>query len=298
MGNWVSDEAKRAARKADLFQFLISHHPDRVKIEGNTLRLKDNKSITVKRGYAGWKDWATDETGNGIDLLQNYFGYDFVEAVTALSGDYLGLATPAPRVLQPKPEPVAPDTFAPPPPLQGRYRQLYAYLTKTRMIPAPTVQQLIDDGILYQDADHGNMVFVNPARTFYEVRGTNTYKPFHQVQFSDLKSFWWTKMGPMDSDATVAYVCEASIDAISLLLLHKKAGITGNGLYCGIGGVANQDRIDAIKAGMAAAGCRTVIAVDNDDAGQKCRDRNPDCKFLIPVHKDWNEDWIAVQKEG
>lgn len=33
-----------------------------------------------------------------------------------------------------------------------------------------------------------------------------------------------------------------------------------------------------------------VIAVDNDDAGERRRKENPDLPFIIPVYKDWNED--------
>ena len=179
--------------------------------------------------------------------------------------------------------------------LQVPYRQLYAYLTQQRGIPATLIQRLIDWGLLYQEKDHANMVFIDPARSFAELRGSNSFKPFHQVMFSDPAAFWWFKSGDLDSNATVAYVCESAIDAISLYLLQGDS--KDNGLYCSIGGVANQQRIDRIKAGMGAAGCKTVIAVDNDQAGEDCRQRNPDCPAIIPKRKDWNEDWTARAKK-
>ncbi len=65
--------------------------------------------------------------------------------------------------------------------------------------------------------------------------------------------------------------------------MKDQADRAEHGLCCGIGGVANQQRIDAIKADMAAAGLPTVIAVDNDAAGADCRKRNPDCKSLLSI---------------
>ena len=35
---------------------------------------------------------------------------------------------------------------------------------------------------------------------------------------------------------------------------------------------------------------KVVLAVDNDAAGQGCRDRNPMLESIIPKNKDWNDD--------
>ena len=66
-------------------------------------------------------------------------------------------------------------------------------------------------------------------------------------------------------------------------------------MYCSVGGAGKQQAIDAIKSYMIAAGGRTVIATDNDDAGEACRLRNPDCWTAVPRLKDWNADWLATR---
>ena len=63
-------------------------------------------------------------------------------------------------------------------------------------------------------------------------------------------------------------------------------------MYCSIGGVANQQRVDVIKSCMGAAGRPVFLAVDNDPAGEKCRERNPGCPALVPRLKDWNADLL------
>lgn len=294
MGDWVDKSAIQAARKADLYSFMLSRHRNEVVIEGDSLRLRDDHSVSIKRGYSGYLDFSTGAHGNSLDFLQNYLNYDFQEAVTALTGAKATRPLP-----QQAPAPTAAASArawtGPPPPVQGQYRNLFAYLTKTRQLPAPIVQRLISDKILYQEAQYNSIIFTNPQRTFYEVRGTSTGKPFHQVQFrpDSPTAFWWFKSNDMYAAASAAYVCEAAIDAISLYCIHQVAGQRDNALYCGIGGVANQQRIDAIKAGAAATKCQVVIAVDNDEAGEKCRQRNNDCPYILPRLKDWNEDWIA-----
>lgn len=36
--------------------------------------------------------------------------------------------------------------------------------------------------------------------------------------------------------------------------------------------------------------------MDNDAAGQQCRDRNPDLEYALPTLKDWNDDLQAGNK--
>ena len=72
------------ARKQDLYEFLLLKHNEEVIRVGNTLKLKQKKSVKIRKGYAGYIDYATGERGNSIDLLMQYFGYSFGEAVDEL----------------------------------------------------------------------------------------------------------------------------------------------------------------------------------------------------------------------
>lgn len=342
MPYYVTLDAARVARRVPyLYDFLLAEHPNEVIQEGDSLRLVCNHSVSIKRGYSGYTDFATGETGNPIDCLMNYFGYDFQCAVavlcelvgvpadlqpqsidlralqspghaTASLGTVVGTPASPPAVGQgitppntvgclqdPPGTPQKP--FAPPAALQGPYRQLFAYLMQQRGIPAELVQRLVDGGLLYQEAGHNNMVFIDPSRTYAELRGTVPGKPFHgMVSGSDATGFWWFKPGAPGSIVTGAFICEAAIDAISLHLLRQRFPLPpgDNPMYCSIGGVANKRRIDTIKAVMSAAGKPVVLAVDNDDAGERCRQNNPDCYALVPQLKDWNADWLETQKAG
>ena len=91
---------------------------------------------------------------------------------------------------------------------------------------------------------------------------------------------------PMMISLLKIYVCEAAIDAISLYVIHRAQKVKEVAVYVSIGGVANQKTIDRLVR----SGKKVVLAVDNDAAGQGCRDRNPMLESIIPKNKDWNDD--------
>ena len=316
MGVFVSKDQYKQACSADLYEFLVQRHASLVKIEYGSALLIADKHVSVKRGYHGYRNFKTGETGNSVDYLMTYLGYDYQGAVLALLGTSGVEASCAPVMNPPVPET---REIVLPRPLEGRYKNLYAYMT-SRGIPPETIQMLVDKGILYQSAEGNNVVFVNPQGDYCEIRGTNTFAdrrcarrkecesycsgertwcrlmdscddykpdPFHGCRKTRSDRFWYLDPDPK-RPAEHIYVCEAAMDAVSLYVIHQKRNISGKGVYVSIGGVANQKTIDRLVKGSAPG--KIVLAVDNDEAGQACRDRNPDLAFIVPVNKDWNDD--------
>ena len=277
-GNNLKERAK-AARHADLYAFLVKYHDSNFKHEGDSIRPKDNHSISIKKGYNGYKDFSNGETGNSIDYITRYMGYTFLDAVNALSGEPVPVQ---PVDVQQDGMGNVPVQF--PEPVNGMYKNLFAFL-KNRGIPAETIQMLVKQKILYQEKSKNNIVFINPERDFAELRGTYTFgKAFHGiVPNSRHDGFWWFRTS---RDASKCYICEAAIDAVSLYELHKMQGSREEAYYISIAGAAKQAAIDRLKRSK----YNLVLAVDNDDAGQQCRDRNPELEFILPISKDWNDD--------
>ena len=288
MASNVSKKQIASARHADLYDFLINYHNSNFKIEGDSIRPKDNHSISIKKGYNGYKDFANEEKGNSIEFLTNHMGYTFVEAVQALS-NVSAPAQPADISQKDGIENVPPQF---PDPVDGMYKNLFAFL-KNRSISAETIQNLVKQKLLYQEKSKNNIVFINMERDFAELRGTYTFgNPFHGiVPHSRHDGFWWFRTS---RNAAKAYICEAAIDAISLYELHKIQGNHEEAYYISIAGVAKQPAIDRLKKYK----YKLVLAVDNDDAGQNCRNRNSDLEYIIPVHKDWNEDLQSLKNNN
>ena len=320
MTGYVSKDQYKNACSVNLAEWLLRHHPTAVKLEYGSVLLRADKHVSVKRGFHGYKDFKTGETGNAVDYLMRFLGYGYKEAVIALTDGECIDATPKMplKILVPK----SIDIILPKP-AEGRYRQLFAFLMG-RKIPADVIQQLVDDGILYQSDIGSNCVFISPQGDYCELRGTNTYadrrckladecqdyregkhrwctrmsecsrfkkKAFHGCRKTRPDRFWYFQVYK-DKTAEVVYVCEAAIDAISLYVLHRMRGKERPAVYVSIGGVANQKTIDRLKI------CgKLVLAVDNDEAGEACRGRNPDIPAIIPILKDWNEDLQAYVED-
>lgn len=284
MNNSVSKSQIHTARQTDLYIFLIKYYGTNFNREGNSLRPKDNHSISIRKGYCGYKDFSNDETGNSIEYLTRHMGYTFVAAVQALAGES---AAEYPPYSQQDGVKTVPPQF--PIPVNGTYKNLFAFLIN-RGIPTSTIQMLVSQKILYQEKERNNIIFINAERNFAEIRGTYTYgKPFHGVVPNCRPDgFWWFRTS---KTASVAYICEAAIDAISLHELHKTQQNHEPAYYISIAGAAKQPAISRLKKTQ----LRLILAVDNDEAGQVCRDRNPDVDYIIPKLKDWNEDLQAVK---
>lgn len=311
-----SKEQLQQARKTNLYDFLMRYHSGEFRRDGNSIHPRDNNSLSIKQGYCGYIDFATDEKGNSVDFLTKHLGYQLDDAVFALCGE----SGPSVSSTSDKPIPQIeklPTRF--PYPIEASYKQLYAYLM-SRGISANTIKMLIDLKILYQDT-HNNIIFANKERNWGERRGTNTYadaRCIHRAECQNFKEsdygwctcmdscekykkdayrgmiansredgFWWFQVGDNTSDKV--YVCESSIDAISLYELNRLKGVEENAVYASIGGTAKQPAIDRLKRHK-----RVIFAVDNDNAGSKCRSRNAELECIIPNRKDWNEDLMAI----
>lgn len=289
MGNNVSKEQTVSARQADLYTFLMKHHSSNFKTEGDSIRPVDNHSISIRKGYNGYKDFSTGETGNSIDFLKNYMGYTFVEAVQALSDTSVSASAPIHPAgyLQNGIRNVPPEF---PEPVNGTYKNLFAYL-RSRGISSETIQMLVNQKNIYQEKSKNNIVFINMERDFAEIRGTYTFgKPFHGiVPNSRHDGFWWFRTS---KNATKGYICEAAIDAVSLYELYRIHGNKEEAYYISIAGVAKQPAIDRLKNSK----LHIVLAVDNDAAGQQCRNKNSELEYILPKNKDWNEDLQALNK--
>lgn len=286
-------EQMRCARRTDLYEFLMRYHADRFKREGQSIHPIANNSLSIRRGYSGYIDFATEEKGNSVDFLVKHMGYELDQAVFALCGDAGGCLSDKKEIVVPG-DSDGFESLSPvfPEPAGGRYSRLFAFLVG-RGIPAKTIQSLINQHLLYQSRERNNAVFINHEKDWAELRGTYTLgdKPFKgTVAHCRADGFWWFKTG---RDASLAYICEGAIDAISLYILHMRNGKTDPAIYVSIGGVSKQQAIERIKRQTVA-----VLAVDNDTAGQKCRDKNPELSFILPVTKDWNEDLQAGKYYG
>ncbi len=239
---------------------------------------------------------------NPIDFFTEILGYSFKDAVITLSGGWQAIDDPEKMVDRPMKKVEPEVTFEQPSRSQGKANKLFAYLNKTRCIPAPVVSELLHIGAVYQSEytkkekaiplvvfpcydQSGKMVGANTVATFSDLK----FK--HIVSGSDPTCCWFFKnnVDRITPDVKI-YFCESEIDAISLCCLTNNRGI-----YVSMAGVKDI----SYNSMMERFGGTPVICTDNDQAGNLFRERHADCETMVPsVGKDWNDQLQYMVKNN
>lgn len=277
----------QAARRADLYEYLLRYHPNTVKrADHSRLQHIDHDSLIITKGM-GFCHNSKGETGNGVDFLTRYLGYDFPRAVAALStfeGECFreDIHQTSSNTLTDTSQNAKKAPFKAPERFDGPFTKVWAYMTKTRKIDAKIVQFLFDKGLLYEEYDQKhdkhNCIFLSQNAEYAEKNGTLSNVKFKgSVANVDEDGYWM--FGATDSKI---YVCESAIDAVSLYQLrHERAG------YASIGGLKDK-ALHRIQADFPSA--EIVIAVDADSAGDAFAAKHTELKRILPEGaNDWNE---------
>lgn len=232
-----TEEEITSARETDLPD-LLEHLGYQVKRIGSYHTTREMDSLRIKNRRT-WRRYSENVGGDAISFLQHFHHMDFREAVDyLLSFHGTGRARDSPgkpqaAANQAKKEEKVP--FALPPP-NGDHRRVFAYLRK-RGIAAQVIQAFMSHGLLYEDAEHHNCVFVGRDRAgtpvFANQRGTydrngSSFKG--DVPGSDKDIAFRLPCTPA-RDAV--FVFEAPIDLMSCCTLHRKMNSNAVAL-CGL----------------------------------------------------------------
>ena len=153
------------AKDTDLPE-LLSFLGYQVRRVGSYYTTKEMDSLRI-RNRRTWHRYSEGTGGDIIDFLQHFEGKTFPEAVDFLlaynnrsrdSPDFLPSAHRKERSVS-APEPV-PFIL---PPANGEQRRVMAYLKKRGIAP-PVIRGFVEAGLLYEEAEHHNCVFVGRNR--------------------------------------------------------------------------------------------------------------------------------------
>ena len=114
--------------------------------EMDSLRIKDRRT---------WFRYSQNTGGDAITFLQQFCGKSFPEAVEYLL-TFHGKARDAPA---PEPKPISQKQEFSLPPRNTDDRRVFAYLRKRGIAPQ-VIRQFLNSGLVYEDAEHHNCVFV------------------------------------------------------------------------------------------------------------------------------------------
>ena len=151
-----TDTEMQIVRETDLLE-LLTHLGYQVKRIGRYHTTAEMDSLRIKDRRT-WFRYSQNTGGDAITLVQQFCGKTFPEAVEYLLV-FNGRARDSPaQVVSSIKQDTPPKPFALPPRNMDD-RRVFAYLRK-RGIAAQVIRQFMNSGLLYEDAEHHNCVFV------------------------------------------------------------------------------------------------------------------------------------------
>ena len=279
--NYTQEQIDRANR-VDLVQFLHSQGETVIK-SGNEYRWKRHDSLTVKGNK--WFRHSQSKGGYPIDFVMEFFSKTFPEAVFLLIRE-----APADHHTADAPS----EKFRLPP--RNRYIERVMVYLRQRKIPEELIQEFYREGLIYEDAQRHNVVFVGKDESgiprYAHCKGTEDTFRMDVLGSDKAHNFAYR------SDGKSLFVFEAPIDLMSFIALYPKNWKSRNYLSLGGIGAKSLEGFLSERRDM-----ETIyICTDADKAGNEAVVRllesipeQMTVIRLMPCAKDWNE--VLMHKE-
>lgn len=273
--NYTQEQIDRANRVA-LVQFLHSQGETVIK-SGNEYRWKRHDSLTVKGNK--WFRHSQSKGGYPIDFVMEFFSKTFPEAVFLLIRE-----APADNSTTAAPS----EKFRLPP--RSRYIESAMVYLRQRKIPEELIQEFYREGLIYEDVQRHNVVFVGKDESgiprYAHCKGTEDTFRMDVLGSDKAHNFAYR------SDGKSLFVFEAPIDLISFIALYPKNWKSRNYLSLGGIGAKSLEGFLSERSDM-----ETIyICTDADKAGNDAVGRllesipeHMTVVRLMPCAKDWNE---------
>lgn len=303
------------ARQPDLLTFLQRYNPNDLVPTGNgAYKLKSHDSLKISNGKWCW--WSHDKLGrvNALEYLIKVEDKNFPEAVQ-LVNELCGFSHVAPAIPSSrpalKPTELKKNTeFLLPVRFQNN-RRITAYLL-SRGIDMEILDYCYQHGLLYEDADHHNAVFVGydgAEPKYAALRGSTTGSIFKREVAGSSKVYCFSI--PALEPGAVLNVFECAIDALSYLTQMKMQRTDWHSQsVLSLGGVYQPKKNEAPTMPVALKGYLTshrevreiVLRLDNDPVGRSAAQaiRVTIETLAVTIEypqkgKDYNE-WLMLQK--
>ena len=286
-----TDTEMQIAKETDLPE-LLTHLGYQVRRIGRYHTTAEMDSLRIK-DRRKWFRYSQNTGGDAITFLQQFCGKSFPEAVEYLL-TFHGKARDSPAKAVPS---VKRDEVQKPfalPPRNADDRRVFAYLRKRGIAPQ-VIRQFLNSGLVYEDAEHHNCVFVgknNAGQAKYAgLRGTYDLDGpgFKGDAPGSDKSTGFSL--PHDPQSDLVLVFEAPIDLMSYLTLHRD--MVNAVALCGLYDGALQTYLQAHPEIR-----RIALCLDADEPGQKAAQQLQE-KYQLQGYavtvekprcgKDWNE---------
>lgn len=237
-----TEEEKRQVRQTDMLDFLGRYEGLTFRRTGKVYTCVQHDSLIVQADRQRWiwnsRTSSTNKEAQGLnvlDYLEKIKGYSWQEAMAFMLGEGKDVArsnvdTAALSKKEEKKE------FEKPEKDTGQYKQVFAYLTKTRCIDPSVVSYCVKHDLIYQEKKFKDGKFVgynavfagydeNGEMKFAECKVTNQFaKQFNiNVTGSDKQYSFNITNRTADTDRSTVFVFEAPVDLLSHATMYVLA---------------------------------------------------------------------------
>lgn len=303
----LSDSTIKAAKSADLIEFMLTYHPDHI-IDYYGIRDINHDSLVLYPD--SYCRYSTGEVQDSIYYLEHYQGYRWRDAVLSLktfSESHPEKSLTVHRFYGKKKE----SHFYKPIQTEN-INQIRKYLHHERGISLSTIDKLIEQKKIYAATAPGHgadyVCFSNSQDGFYSLRNISDKGMAKLLFTKESGGFWWftTETAGQPDDLFERLVCpmpvypddipifvfESPIDAISFYELYEEPGI-----YAAMGGLKDT-ALSNILSSFPYYGKdyklhfdrQVILAVDRDGAGNRFSEKHSNYERIKSTGKDWNED--------
>jgi hypothetical protein len=281
-----TEAQKQTAKQTDLAAFLESRG-EKLKRSGSEYEWVGHH-ITIRGNQ--FYDQYTRRGGTAVDFAQEQYGLSYPEAVQLLLGGSGAATAPVTEYRQKERE-----SFELPP-KNDNMRRVYAYLIKQRCIDRDVLYHFAHRGLIYEDAQYHNVVFVgtdkdgHPRHAHKKSTSLND-SSFRANQTGSEAAFSFHHIGQSDT----VYTFEAPIDMLSFISLSPKDWQQDS--YVTLCSVAEHALFRLLEDTPHVR--KIVLCLDNDGAGRQAMERiaaklaergYDDVSVLLSQYKDWGED--------
>lgn len=290
---YFTDDQKLRANSVDLVEFLRRSGEKLIR-SGREYRLDSDHSITVRGNE--WFDHAEGRGGHAVSFVRKHYGLPYPDAVLLLLGGEQGVAFPS----APERDTEPPKPFALPP-AHSNMRRVYAYLMKQRHIDREIISAFSKAGLLYEDGEYHNCVFVgrdeNGIPRHAHKRSVNSKGEAFRINVEgSLPQYSFHHTGTGDQ----LYVFEGPIDLLSFITLNPMGWQEHS--YMSLCGTGSQAMLWMLEQNPDIS--HVAFCLDNDKAGLKAARRLSKelqeagyrSDILLPALKDWNDDLCAARE--
>lgn len=297
---YIDKSLVKIASEQDVFDILVRSGEPLIKVNGiYRHREHDSLVITPQKGFY----WFSQGFGsrNPIDFFVHVKDMEFKEAVmevlNLMNYDFSRKNVVIRNDDNEHSNYIKKDFILPD--KDEHNKNVYAYLTKTRGLDKRLVNNLIEKGLIYQDAKFKNAVFVGK-----DFEG-NIVSAFKRSTFTIKKGTW--NKGDQDGSQkdfrfrienpnnNVVNIFESEIDLLSYVSMQPE--IARNENYLSLGGVTDRALAKFLEKNKHIN--HINICTDNDVAGHNFCEKysfkygkNYYITREVPRHKDFNEDLL------